>query len=101
MGVEYKFVELSIVTDETIEEAVNTWVGRGWLLEGIRFVTTEASRRPQMAFVSFTREVMHPAQHQNAPLTLTPDPDPDPADPIEQTAPRPKGPRLVKTDPDE
>jgi hypothetical protein len=58
MSVEYKFVELSIVTDETIEEAVNTWVSRGWMLEGIRFVTTEASRRPQMAFVSFTREVM-------------------------------------------
>jgi hypothetical protein len=57
MSVEYKFVELSIVTDETIEEAVNTWVSRGWMLEGIRFVTTEASRRPQMAFVSFTREV--------------------------------------------
>jgi hypothetical protein len=56
MGLEYKFVELSIVTDETIEEAVNAWVSRGWLLEGIRFVTTEASRRPQMAFISFTRE---------------------------------------------
>jgi len=57
MALEYKFVELSIVTDETIEEAVNAWVARGWMLEGIRFVTNEASRRPQMAFVSFTREV--------------------------------------------
>jgi len=53
---EYKFVEISIVTDETIEEAVNAWVGRGWFLDGIRFVITEASRRPQMAFISFTRE---------------------------------------------
>lgn len=53
---EYKFVELSIVTDETIEEAVNAWVGRGWEFDGIRFVITEASRRPQMAFISFTRE---------------------------------------------
>ena len=52
----YKFVELSIVTDETIEEVVNVWVGKGWVLDGIRFVTTEASRRPQMAFVSFTRD---------------------------------------------
>src|SRR5207342_1931910 len=58
MKLEYKFVELSIVTDETIEEAVNAWVSRGWLFEGIRFVTNEASRRPQMAFVSFTREQM-------------------------------------------
>lgn len=57
MALEYKFVELSIVTDESIEEAVNAWVARGWLLDGIRFVTTDASRRPQMAFISFTREV--------------------------------------------
>ena len=51
MPIEYKFVELSIVTDESIEEAVNAWVGRGWQFDGIRFVTTEASRRPQMAFI--------------------------------------------------
>ena len=56
MALEYKFVELSIVTDETIEEAVNLWVGKGWTLDGIRFVATDASRRPQMAFISFTRE---------------------------------------------
>ena len=60
MTLQYKFVELSIVTDESIQEAVNAWVGRGWLLDGIRFVTTEASRRPQMAFISFTREVTTP-----------------------------------------
>jgi hypothetical protein len=58
MAIEYKFVELSIVTDETLEEAVNAWVGRGWLFDGIRFVTTDASRRPQMAFVSFTRKLV-------------------------------------------
>ena len=54
MALRYKFVELSIVTDETIEAAVNEWVAQGWQLEGIRFVTTEHSRRPTMAFVSFT-----------------------------------------------
>lgn len=75
---EYKFVELSIVTDETIEEVVNLWVGKGWLFEGIRFVTSDASRRPQMAFVSFTREVQ---------------PDAEPS------GPRPP-PRLVKSDDD-
>ncbi len=52
----YKFVELSTVTDETIEEVVNLWVGKGWLFEGIRFVSSDASRRPQMAFISFTRD---------------------------------------------
>ncbi len=57
MGLTYKFVELSIVTDETIEETVNEWVRQGWAFEGIRFVVSDASRRPQMAFVSFVREV--------------------------------------------
>ena len=52
----YKFVELSVVTDETIEETVNRWVADGWTFDGIRFVTTDASRRPSMAFVSFVRD---------------------------------------------
>ncbi len=56
MAIQFKFVELSTVTDETIEDAVNEWVNQGWQLEGIRFVTTEHSKRPAMAFVSFTRE---------------------------------------------
>jgi hypothetical protein len=56
VALRYKFVELSIVTDETIEHAVNEWVAQGWQLDGIRFVTSEHSRRSAMAFVSFTRE---------------------------------------------
>lgn len=56
MALQFKFVELSIVTDEMLEQTVNEWVGQGWHLEGIRFVTTEHSKRPAMAFVSFTRE---------------------------------------------
>jgi len=56
VALRYKFVELSIVTDEAIEEVVNDWVGQGWQLEGVRFVTTEHSKRPAMAFVSFTRD---------------------------------------------
>ena len=55
--VTYKFVELSIVTDDSITECVNDWVGQGWTFDGIRFVVGEGSRRPQMAFVSFIREV--------------------------------------------
>jgi len=58
VALRYKFVELSIVTDEMIEDTVNAWVGQGWQLEGIRFVTTEHSKRPAMAFVSFTREAV-------------------------------------------
>jgi hypothetical protein len=52
---EYKFVELSIVTEDTLEEAVNRWVGEGWELDRIHFVVTEASKRPAMAFISFIR----------------------------------------------
>ncbi len=85
MALEYKFVELSIVTDETIEEAVNAWIARGWLLEGIRFVTTESSRRPSMAFISFTRERVAEVEAPEA-------------DGTDKTMPRLKGPRLVKDD---
>jgi hypothetical protein len=53
MPPQYKFVEVSPVTDETLEAAVNEWVAKGWYLEGIRFVMTEHSKRPQLAFVSF------------------------------------------------
>jgi len=52
----YKFVELSLVTDQAIEAAVNEWVRKGWTLEGIRFAMSDASRRPAMAFISFVRE---------------------------------------------
>lgn len=55
MALQYKFVELTIVTDESLELCVNEWVAQGWTLEGIRFVTTEHSKRPAMAFVSFIR----------------------------------------------
>ncbi|MDX2090895.1 MAG: hypothetical protein SFX73_23750 [Kofleriaceae bacterium] len=57
MALQYKFVELSIVTDESLEACVNEWVIQGWGLEGIRFVMTESSKRPAMAFVSFIREI--------------------------------------------
>jgi hypothetical protein len=56
MALQYKFIELSVVTDETLEAAVNQWVARGWQLDAIRFAMSEASRRPAMAFVSFVRD---------------------------------------------
>ena len=51
----YKFVELSIVTDETLENTVNEWVAQGWLLDAIRFVVNDTQKRPTMAFISFVR----------------------------------------------
>jgi hypothetical protein len=62
MAIVYKFIELSVVTDESIEETVNTWVKQGWQWDGIRFVVTESSRRPGMAFVSFVREAPEEAE---------------------------------------
>lgn len=53
----YKFVELLQVTDTDLEELVNKWVAKGWTFDEIRFVVTEHSRRPAMAYVSFTREI--------------------------------------------
>jgi hypothetical protein len=52
----YKFVELNVVTDDAIEQCVNEWVAQGWQLDAIRFVVTDHSRRPAMAFISFVRE---------------------------------------------
>lgn len=56
--IRYKFVELSIVTDETLEQAVNEQVAVGWQLDGIHFVTTDASRRPAMAFIAFVGDAI-------------------------------------------
>ena len=67
MALQYKFVELSPVTDETIEDVVNEWVAKSWELEGIRFVTTEHSKRPSMAFVSFTRDAAQYVADRDAP----------------------------------
>jgi len=65
MALQYKFVEVAPVTDETLERVVNEWVAANeWHLDGIRFVTTEHSKRPAMAFVSFVRDA--PADVVNA-----------------------------------
>ncbi len=51
----YKIVEISTVTDEKIEEAVNEWVSKGWVFEQMQFAMRDASKRPAMAFMFFTR----------------------------------------------
>jgi hypothetical protein len=52
----YKVVETSTVTDDEIERLVNEWSAKGWSFVSIHFVTTQASRRPVMAFLFFTEE---------------------------------------------
>ena len=52
----YKVVELSTVTDEEIERTLNEWSAKGFAFASIHFVTTQASRRPTMAFLFFTQQ---------------------------------------------
>jgi hypothetical protein len=51
----YKVVETQTVTDEDLERIINEWVQKGWTFDGIQFAMREASKRPAMAFVIFTR----------------------------------------------
>jgi hypothetical protein len=51
----YKVAETTEVTDETLEAIINDWVAKGWTLESIQFAMRDASRRPAMAFILFTR----------------------------------------------
>jgi hypothetical protein len=53
---QYKVVELSNVTEESIEETLNEWTAKGWQYDGLQFAMRESSKRPAMAFVVFTRE---------------------------------------------
>ena len=53
---EYKVVELSSVTDQEIEAALNEWTAQGWTLDNMQFAMRDSSKRPSMAFISFTRE---------------------------------------------
>lgn len=54
--IRYKVVETSQVDDHSLEQILNDWTRQGWQLEGIHFAMREASRRPGMAFVTFTRD---------------------------------------------
>ncbi len=55
MALLYKVVETSTVTDDEIERLINEWVGQGWIFDGIQFAMREASKRPAMAFILFTK----------------------------------------------
>ena len=52
---EYKVVETTLVTDETLERIINEWVQQGWQFDGMQLAMREASKRPAMAFLLFTR----------------------------------------------
>lgn len=45
------------MTDETIEETLNTWSRQGWAFESLHFAMTPGSKRPAMAFLFLTRPI--------------------------------------------
>ncbi len=51
----YKVVEIPIVTDEAIEAVLNEWTAQGWQFDSLQLVVRDASKRPSMAFIFFTR----------------------------------------------
>ena len=57
MATHYKVVELTMVSDETIEDALNEWTAEGWKLDNIQFAMRDSSRRPAMAFITFVQEL--------------------------------------------
>jgi len=54
---EYKVVESSTVTDETLEKIINEWVSQGWNYDGMQFAMSDSSKRPAMVFILFTRDI--------------------------------------------
>ena len=57
----FKVVEVTTVTDEELEKQINKWSSEGWVLDSIKFAMRDASKRPSMAFIIFTKneEVKH------------------------------------------
>ena len=56
MSLRYKVVEVGMVTDEELEKALNEWTGEGWTFDTMQFAMRDSSKRPSMAFLTFTRQ---------------------------------------------
>ena len=56
MSLRYKVVEIGTVTDEELEKALNEWTAEGWTFDTMQFAMRDSSKRPSMAFVTFTRD---------------------------------------------
>ena len=53
---EYRVVETSEVTAESLEAILNEWTLKGWRFDGMQFVVKESARRPSMAFIIFIKK---------------------------------------------
>jgi hypothetical protein len=56
VSLRYKVVEISTVTDDEIEKTLNQWTAEGWQYDTMQFAMRDSSKRPSMAFVTFTRD---------------------------------------------
>jgi len=56
VSLHYKVVELSTVTEEEIEQALNEKTAEGWDFDTMHFAMREGSKRPSMAFLTFTKK---------------------------------------------
>lgn len=71
MAREYRYVELSEVTDEQMTKVVNTYVHQGWQYDGVQFAMHEHSKRPAMAFFLFTRGISEDDQGDSEELNVS------------------------------
>ena len=55
MPLRYKVVETGYVTDLELEKILNEWTAQGWTLDTMQFAMRDSSKRPAMAFITFTR----------------------------------------------
>lgn len=51
----YRVVEVSPVSGEAIERALNDVAGEGWAFESMHFAMREGSHRPALAYLFFVR----------------------------------------------
>jgi hypothetical protein len=56
VSLHYKVVEIATVTDDEIEKTLNQWTAEGWQYDTMQFAMRDSSKRPSMAFVTFTRD---------------------------------------------
>jgi hypothetical protein len=57
----YGVSEVSPVTEETLERALNERAGSGWDFQSVHFVTREGSHRPALAYLFFTERKAGPS----------------------------------------
>ncbi|MGI9432926.1 MAG: DUF4177 domain-containing protein [Myxococcota bacterium] len=55
MPIQYKVVETSDVSDVELERILNERTREGWTFDTMQFAMRDSSKRPAMAFLTFTR----------------------------------------------